>query len=209
MAEGTEKSEGHDPEERGSGVSRRALLKGGALGAAALGGGALARRLVAAQEGHGLLREAPEIPHVHGAGGAGPVADIQAGGFDPTSYATRFHLGRASVLPDGRTLREFDVVAVDKEIEIAPGVWFPAWTYNGTVPGPTLRCTEGDRVRVHFTNAGSHPHTIHFHGFHAADMDGVFEIVAPGEKFVSNPFITMTYSRAGSRPPGGSTRNTP
>jgi excisionase family DNA binding protein len=34
------------------------------------------------------------------------------------------------------------VVAQDREIEVAPGVFFPAWTYNGTVPGPHLgaRC---------------------------------------------------------------------
>ena len=99
-------------------------------------------------------------------------------------FATEFDTGKASRLPDGRTLREYDMVALDREIEVAPGVWFPAWTYNGRVPGPTIRCTEGDRVRVHFTNAGSHPHTIHFHGFHRAEMDGVFEIVDPGHGFV-------------------------
>jgi manganese oxidase len=46
-----------------------------------------------------------------------------------------------------------------------------------------IRATEGDQLRVHLVNAGSHPHTIHFHGIHPADMDGVFEIVAPGETF--------------------------
>jgi FtsP/CotA-like multicopper oxidase with cupredoxin domain len=162
------------------GVSRRAVLKGGALlGATALGGSVLGLA-----QRQNALESHPEIPNVHGAGGGGPVADIQPGGFDPTSYATRFHLGRISRLASGQTLREYDVVAIDKEIEIAPGVWFPAWTYNGTVPGPTFRCTEGDRVRVLFTNAGSHPHTMHFHGFHPADMDGVLEIVEPGETFV-------------------------
>ena len=64
-----------------------------------------------------------------------------------------------------------------------PGVTFPAWTYNGTVPGPVIRATEGDLLRVRFVNAGSHPHTIHFHGIHPSNMDGVFEVVAPGETF--------------------------
>ena len=63
---------------------------------------------------------------------------------------------------------------------VAPSVFFPAWTYNGTVPGPVIRATEDDILRVHFVNAGSHPHTIHFHGIHPANMDGVFEVVAPG-----------------------------
>ena len=82
-------------------------------------------------------------------------------------------------------VREYAIRAVDKEIEIAPGVFFPAWTYNGTVPGPVLRATEGDLLRVKFTNGGSHPHTIHFHGIHPANMDGVFEVVNVGE--------TLTY----------------
>jgi FtsP/CotA-like multicopper oxidase with cupredoxin domain len=96
---------------------------------------------------------------------------------------TNFDYGTVSTLPDGRTLREYKLVASDKEIEVAPGVKFAAWTYNDQVPGPTLRCTEGDRLRIHFINGGSHPHTIHFHGIHAANMDGVFEQVAPGAEF--------------------------
>jgi FtsP/CotA-like multicopper oxidase with cupredoxin domain len=69
-------------------------------------------------------------------------------------------------------LREYAIYAADREIEIAPGMFFPAWTYNGQVPGPTIRATEGDRVKVTFTNAGTHPHTIHFHGWHPPEMDG-------------------------------------
>ena len=80
-------------------------------------------------------------------------------------------------------VREYELVAGDHEIEIAPGVFFPAWTYNGTVPGPVIRATEDDLLRVRFRNGGAHPHTIHFHGVHPADMDGVFEIVGPGESF--------------------------
>src|SRR3954462_3587665 len=80
-------------------------------------------------------------------------------------------------------VREYTLTAVDREVEIAPGVFFPAWTYNGTIPGPVLRATEGDRLRVRFVNGGEHPHTIHFHGIHPSGMDGVFEIVDPGGRF--------------------------
>jgi FtsP/CotA-like multicopper oxidase with cupredoxin domain len=80
-------------------------------------------------------------------------------------------------------VRDYTLVAHDREIEVAKGVTYQAWTYNGTVPGPVLRATEGDTLRVRFTNAGSHPHTIHFHGIHPAGMDGVFEVVAPGRSF--------------------------
>ena len=63
---------------------------------------------------------------------------------------------------------------------------FPAWTYNGRVPGPTLRATEGERLRIVFQNGGSHPHSMHFHGIHAARMDGVpgAGLIDPGEEFV-------------------------
>jgi FtsP/CotA-like multicopper oxidase with cupredoxin domain len=81
-------------------------------------------------------------------------------------------------------VREYELVAVDGSIEVLKGVTFAAWTYNGSVPGPVIRATEDDIVRVKFTNAGSHPHTIHFHGIHPANMDGVFEIVHPGASYV-------------------------
>jgi manganese oxidase len=80
-------------------------------------------------------------------------------------------------------VREYRLTAVDRMIEIAQGVFFPGWTYNGTIPGPVIRATQDDLLRVHFTNGGSHPHTIHFHGIHPANMDGVFEIVDPGGTF--------------------------
>jgi manganese oxidase len=111
--------------------------------------------------------------------------DYARNGFDPTSMLTEWETGEVSLLPDGRRLRSFQVTAEDKEIEIAPGVMFPAWTFNGRVPGPALRATEGDRVRITFKNFGSHPHSMHFHGFHAARMDGIpgAGLVPPGGEF--------------------------
>lgn len=114
--------------------------------------------------------------------------DIARLGFDPSAILYEFDYGEVSPAADGGVVREFTITAFDREIEIAPGVFFPAWTYNGQVPGPTLRANEGDRVRVHFTNAGSHPHTMHFHGVHSAYQDGVTGIgrgeIEPGETFV-------------------------
>ena len=52
-----------------------------------------------------------------------------------------------------------------------PGVKYEAWTYNGRVPGPTLRAREGERLRIRFVNGSEHPHTMHFHGIHPA-LDG-------------------------------------
>lgn len=101
--------------------------------------------------------------------------------FDPMVYLREFHYGKVSQLPDGSTLREFTIIADDDKImEVAPGVFYNVWTFNGTVPGPTIRATEGDMVRIHFINNGSKEHTMHFHGIHESRFDGVFEPVGPG-----------------------------
>lgn len=104
-------------------------------------------------------------------------------GLDPLRALTTFDTGKVSRLPSGQTLREYRVVAQDRTLEVAPGISFPAWTYNGTVPGPTLRCKEGDRVRIHFANQSVAEHSMHFHGIHPFAMDGV-EMVKPGDTFV-------------------------
>lgn len=113
-----------------------------------------------------------------------PLYKVSTVDFDPDLYLREFNYGHMSVLDDGRTLREFTIIADDDRVqEISPGVFFNVWTFNGTVPGPTIRATEGDIVRIHFINNGSKSHTMHFHGTHPAEMDGVFEIVGPGGKF--------------------------
>ncbi|MGH7564999.1 MAG: twin-arginine translocation signal domain-containing protein, partial [Gemmatimonadota bacterium] len=107
--DGSEENRSREGSRRG--LSRRTLLKGGALaGVAAVGGAAFS------QQGRrgGLLEPRAEIPSLHGVGGTGPIADIRPGGFDPGAFATGFDYGKASRLPDGRTLREYDVVALDR-----------------------------------------------------------------------------------------------
>ena len=105
--------------------------------------------------------------------------------FDPESYLREFDYGTVSELEDGTILREFTITARDDQVmEVSPGVFYNVWTFNGSVPGPTIRATEGDLVRVHFSNEGSKSHTMHFHGIHKAEMDGVFENVGPGGKFI-------------------------
>ena len=109
-----------------------------------------------------------------------PLYSGQTLEFDPFDYLRHFSYGRV-MQADNVTVREYTIVARDDQVmEIAPGIFYNVWTYNGTVPGPTIRATEGDLVRVHFVNNGSKQHTIHFHGTHPADMDGVFEVVGSG-----------------------------
>jgi FtsP/CotA-like multicopper oxidase with cupredoxin domain len=132
--------------------------------------------------GHGAYGTAGfDIEHANRVVGS---VDHGRNGFDPHAILTDWDTG-AVTTESGRTVREWEIIAADQEIEIAPGVFFPAWTYNGRVPGPTLRCTEGERLRIHFSNGSTHSHTIHFHGIHAARMDGIpgAGLVKPGESF--------------------------
>jgi FtsP/CotA-like multicopper oxidase with cupredoxin domain len=181
-------------------MKRRDLVRWGSL--AALGSAAAAALAVRdpagtpARHGHSPLGSMGPALVLPGADGVPlDVADLPPEirerlrhpvgfGRDPMEYLTHFDSGTTSLSANGQTVREYTLVARDVALEVAPGIMFPAWTYNGSVPGPTLRATEGDRMRVHFSNAGVHPHTIHFHSVHPARMDGVFEQVQPGETFV-------------------------
>jgi FtsP/CotA-like multicopper oxidase with cupredoxin domain len=172
---------------RGLKLTRRRLLAGGAVAAPGL---AALHQLVPHEgvhralglDDHAATAQAAASRAGHGAGGggmamhdglAGGSVNHAANGFNPTRIGRDFDHGQTRRLASGRVLREWTLVATDKQIEVAPGVKFDAWTYNGRVPGPTLRCREGERLRVRFVNGSDHPHTIHFHGIHPATMDGV------------------------------------
>ncbi len=130
--------------------------------------------------GGAAARAAEHSGHeMDGAGGGhagfrdGATVDHTANGFDPSDIVRDFDWGTTSRMAGGRTLRQWELQAVEREIEVAPGVSYAAWTYNGRIPGPTLRAREGERLRITFANGTGHPHTIHFHGIHPAEMDGV------------------------------------
>ena len=194
-------------------LSRRNLLIGGAAAGASM---PLLHQLVPHQGLHEALEGAqaaqPAGAHggasaLHGGGSAGPTfasgtrVNHSANGFHPTEMLRDFDWGKTRRLANGHLLREWTLVAGDKEIEVAPGVHYPAWTYNGRVPGPTLRCREGDLLRVRFVNGSEHPHTIHFHGLHPSQMDGVPGVGAGlvpsgGEttyEFIAEPFGLHLY----------------
>ena len=194
------------------GTTRRSLLKlaglGTAAGTAAFGTRAASAKATAPEgvPGQGQSYDAMQ----HAAHTMGPVGRVPTDRFDPAVFlrswnfsqlapAERARFYRETPRPGGTLLREYELHTVDREIEIAPGIFFPAWTFNGQVPGPTLRATEGDRVRVTFVNQGSHPHTIHFHGWHPPEMDGSLpeHQVMPGARFVyefdADPFGVHLY----------------
>jgi manganese oxidase len=74
---------------------------------------------------------------------------------------------------NGRTIREFRLTAGTSIIQLNSAVSYNIWDLNGRIPGPTLRAKQGDRVRVLFHNQAGHSHSLHFHGVHPAEMDGI------------------------------------
>jgi len=169
-------------------MSRRGILTAGLGGAGLVGAAALAASFKSAP-----AAQTPAAPHVHAAAralmpGVHGEVDHARNGFNPTDILTDFDAGTVSTLPGGQVLHEYTVHAINKTIEVVPGVQFPAWTYNGRIPGPTFRVREGDRVRITFINGSTHAHSMHFHGIHPGAMDGVFDaasgLIPPGAKYV-------------------------
>ena len=144
---------------------RRTVLKG--LGGLAATGGAVAGTVRGHSEGGG----GAESYGFEEKGHFARVGEYRDRNFDPHEFLTTFNTGESGqeaveqevYEEGGRTVRHFQFTAVDTTIEIAPGVEFAAWAFNGQVPGPTIRAVEGDLIRVTFDNLGRHGHTIHPH----------------------------------------------
>ena len=82
--------------------------------------------------------------------------------------------GQATAPAAGGTVRNFDLTAAPFTLTLKPGYEVPVWSYNGSVPGPELRVTTGDLVRVTFHNQLPVATTIHWHGIPLPNgQDGV------------------------------------
>jgi FtsP/CotA-like multicopper oxidase with cupredoxin domain len=127
----------------------------------------------------------------------------------PTSieYLTHFNCGRVSQGENGQTIREFTLIIEENQnITISnAGHYFDAWTFNGTVPGPTMRMTEGDLVRINVINSkdNQHTHSLHMHSIHAAEMDGV-AIPVSSNSHGNNMISTDVFYESGMILPGKS-----
>lgn len=73
----------------------------------------------------------------------------------------------------GRVI-EFPITAQKSPINLPTGKIINSWTYNGSTPGPEIRISLGDTIKIPFTNYLPQPTTIHFHGVRVPNaMDGV------------------------------------
>lgn len=115
----------------------------------------------------------------------------------PTSieYLTFFNCGHILTndnnIEDNQTIREFTLyIKENSSVPIASNglVFSPSWTFNGTIPGPTMRVTEGDIVKINVFNSkeNNQTHSLHMHSIHPAEMDGVEGaggFIKPGQNF--------------------------
>ena len=112
-----------------------------------------------------------------------PIVDNNTEIQGPTEAAATSTNNTSSTTP---IRKEYTLIAQDAELEIAPGKVVKTWTFNGTMPAPPLRFTEGDNVTIKFINKTPIPHTIHFHGNHDDANDGVHPQIMPNETYLYN-----------------------
>jgi hypothetical protein len=122
---------------------------------------------------------------------------------NPIQYLTYFNCGHVSTLKNGTTLRQFSLIASENnvipisDINTNDPVLYNGWTYNNTIPGPTMRMTEGDHVQITVYNSDSskNAHSLHMHSIHSGNMDGVMGpagTIPPGGHYTYN-FVASPY----------------
>lgn len=104
-------------------------------------------------------------------------------------------------------VKEFFLTAEEFKWEYAEGKYVHAWGYNGQIPGPEIRVTEGDKVRIFVVNKLPVGTSMHWHGIDVPytqdGMPGFSQIaISPGVtkayEFVAKPAGTHFYHTHGS-----------
>jgi manganese oxidase len=166
--------------------NRRQLLKLGLAGIGVTGAAFAVQKLAQNRHSSGRVK-VPPLPN------DSSLSENQ--GMTPMAVLRDFDYGTVKK-ENGRTIREFRIVAGTSTIQLNSAVSFITWNFNSRVPGPTLRAKEGDRIRVIFLNNGGHSHSMHFHGIHPAEADGVKPIrhgAATIYEFDAHPYGVHLY----------------
>lgn len=130
---------------------------------------------------------ADDMDAMHEAGVKAFIAGVKTEGIGNQPLAPRIENG----------VKVFELTCKQVQWEVVPGQKVEAWSYNGQVPGPEIRVTEGDSVRVIVTNELPESTSVHFHGVMTPNaMDGVPFITQPPIK----PGQTFTYEFVARNP---------
>jgi copper-containing nitrite reductase len=82
------------------------------------------------------------------------------GNTGPTQTTTQVSSAMGQLAP---SLRRITLIAEPATITIANNVTYDAWTFNGTVPGPTILVNQGDTINFTLINRSDMVHSIDFH----------------------------------------------
>lgn len=116
--------------------------------------------------------------------------------------ATETEGGQPLTFREEDGVKVFELTTKAVQWPILNGTTITAFTYNGTVPGPMIRVTEGDQVRIVVKNELPDATTVHWHGVAVPNaMDGVPGVtqdpIEPGEsftyEFIAKPAGTFMY----------------
>ncbi|HEX6232850.1 MAG TPA: multicopper oxidase family protein [Jiangellaceae bacterium] len=136
-----------------------------------------------------------------GAGSAGfgllfrPAPSAATGGGPGSSPHSRAALsvtdlrGPRTPAPGG-TRPQYVLTAQTGTVRLSSGQELDAWTFDGQIPGPAIKATEGDLIEVTLRNSDIKDGvTLHWHGYDVpCGEDGAPDVtqhaVAPGEEFV-------------------------
>ncbi len=100
----------------------------------------------------------------------------------------------------GPSHKSFSVDMVEVQVDLGQGLKTTAWTFNGTIPGPTLEACIGDTVTMTVTNKGSMAHGLDTHAFRIDARK--FGPIDPGKSLVitgrvTTPGVFMYHCAAG------------
>lgn len=77
-------------------------------------------------------------------------------------------------------VKVYELTAAEIDWEVSPGEIKQGMAFNGMIPGPLIRATLGDRVRIVLHNKLKESTALHFHGLTVPnDQDGVPGITQP------------------------------
>jgi nitrite reductase (NO-forming) len=136
----------------------------------------------AGMSGHVMIAGASASASPSPSGAAAPPAASVAP--DPTAPAYTPRDATAPARTEG-TVHQVELVMTERLMTVADGYQQLVWTFGDQVPGPVMRVTVGDTVRVTIKNPATNQmsHSIDFHASMVAWNDEMRSI-APGEELV-------------------------
>jgi FtsP/CotA-like multicopper oxidase with cupredoxin domain len=130
---------------------------------------------------------ADEMDAMHEAGVKAFVSGVKTEGLGNQPLAPRLENG----------VKVFELSCTPVSWEYDAGKRADGWSYNGQIPGPEIRVTEGDKVKVIVKNELPESTSVHFHGVIVPNaMDGVPFVTQPPIK----PGASFSYEFVAKNP---------